>query len=164
MTGLDPNPLAALTAVAGPAVLTNACSILALGTANRIARVVDRTRVVAAAKSRITEESPDYLLYSRQLDLLTLRGDLLLKALRLFYGSLGAFAASVLLAVVGSVLAAYEFRIGFRVVSVFGFVVGCGGVSALVSASILMVRETRFAISYMAEEAEFEGKLTTGAR
>ena len=41
------NPFAVLTAVVAPAILTNACSVLALGTSNRLGRVVDRTRVVA---------------------------------------------------------------------------------------------------------------------
>src|ERR1700758_3880174 len=41
------NPFAVLTAVVAPAILTNACSVLALGTSNRLARGVDRTRVVA---------------------------------------------------------------------------------------------------------------------
>ena len=45
-TALAANPFASLTVVVGPAVLTNACSVLALGTGNRLARVVDRTRVV----------------------------------------------------------------------------------------------------------------------
>ena len=40
------NPFAVLTAIVAPAILTNACSVLSLGTSNRIARVVDRTRVV----------------------------------------------------------------------------------------------------------------------
>jgi hypothetical protein len=164
MNGHEQYPFAVLTAVVAPAILTNACSVLALGTSNRIARVVDRTRTVAAAKSSIAAESPDHQVYTRQLDRLTLRGNLLLKALRLFYGSLGAFAASALLAVVGSVLTAYDFQIGFRTASVFGLVVGSGGVSGLVYASILMVRETRLAIRNMAEEAEFAGKLNTAAR
>jgi hypothetical protein len=43
------NPFAALTAVVAPAVPTNAFSVLRLGTSNRLARVVDRTRVAAAA-------------------------------------------------------------------------------------------------------------------
>ena len=42
------NPFAVLTAIVAPAILTNACSVLALGTSNRLGRVVDRTRVVAA--------------------------------------------------------------------------------------------------------------------
>ena len=41
------NPFAVLTAIVAPAILTNASSVLALGTSNRLARVVDRTRIVA---------------------------------------------------------------------------------------------------------------------
>ena len=37
---MSDNPFAALTAVVAPAILTNASSILALGTGNRVARVV----------------------------------------------------------------------------------------------------------------------------
>src|SRR5271157_4475553 len=50
-TPLASNPFAVLTAVVAPAILTNASSVLALGTSNRLARVVDRTRVVAAELS-----------------------------------------------------------------------------------------------------------------
>jgi len=42
------NPFAVLTAVVAPAVLTNASSVLSLGTANRIGRIVDRTRILTA--------------------------------------------------------------------------------------------------------------------
>jgi len=47
-TAAGNNPFGVLTSVVAPAILTNACSVLALGTSNRLARVVDRTRVVAA--------------------------------------------------------------------------------------------------------------------
>src|SRR5271165_3376471 len=46
------NPFAVLTAIVAPAILTNASSVLALGTSNRLGRVVDRTRVVANDISR----------------------------------------------------------------------------------------------------------------
>ncbi len=43
-----PNPFAALTFIAAPALLTNASSLLLLGTTNRLARAVDRVRAVVA--------------------------------------------------------------------------------------------------------------------
>src|SRR3954467_1193785 len=43
---LADNPFAVLTLIAAPAVFTNASSVLSLGTGNRLARVVDRTRVL----------------------------------------------------------------------------------------------------------------------
>jgi len=42
------NPFTALTIVVAPAILTNASSLLCFGTANRLARVMHRTRAVSA--------------------------------------------------------------------------------------------------------------------
>src|SRR5579872_2604204 len=44
LTPVTDNPFAVLTLIAAPAVFTNASSVLSLGTGNRLARVVDRTR------------------------------------------------------------------------------------------------------------------------
>ena len=44
MPGGSSNPFAILTLIAAPAVLTNAASLLALGTSNRFARNIDRSR------------------------------------------------------------------------------------------------------------------------
>ena len=137
-----------------PAILTNACSVLALGTANRIARVVDRTRVVIAARADFALDSPDYREYSGQLERLARRGKLLLNALRIFYASLGAFAATAMLAVVGSALSAYDFQTAFHAAAVAGFAVGGFGVLGLVIGCAVMVRETQLAITSMAEEIE----------
>src|SRR5262249_15551302 len=121
MPALTDNPFAVLTAVVAPAILTNACSVLSLGTANRMARVVDRTRVVIAKRAALTEDGPEYKEYSNQLRRLATRENLLLKALRFFYSSLGAFAASALIAVAGSALVAYDLRIAFEAAVVIGF-------------------------------------------
>jgi hypothetical protein len=154
MPGLTDNPFAVLTAVVAPAILTNACSVLALGTANRIARVVDRTRVVTGARSSFEIDTAFYKAYSLQLEHLQTRGGLLLRALRIFYAALGAFAASALTAVVGSALAAYDLQVAFHTAAAIGFAIGCAGVSSLVMGCALMVRETRLAIQSLTQEAE----------
>lgn len=146
------NPFTVLTAVAAPAVLTNACSVLALGTANRIARVVDRSRVVMTARAALDPSHPEYTGFSQQIDKLRIRGNLLLRALRLFYASLGMFAATALSAIVGSVLVAYEFGLAFHAAAAFGFIVGTLGVSGLVIGCTMMVRETRLAVESIAAE------------
>ena len=46
ITPVADSPFAVLTLIAAPAVFTNASSVLALGTGNRLARVVDRTRAL----------------------------------------------------------------------------------------------------------------------
>ena len=101
------NPFAVLTAIVAPAILTNASSVLALGTSNRLARVVDRTRVVAAELAAIEPESPDYPMWVAQLAPLQVRAEMLLKALRFFYAGLGLFAASALVSVGGSIASYY---------------------------------------------------------
>jgi hypothetical protein len=42
------NPFALLTFIGAPAILTNASSVMALGTSNRFARAIDRARVISA--------------------------------------------------------------------------------------------------------------------
>jgi hypothetical protein len=67
-TAIAGNPFAVLTAVVAPAILTNASSVLALGTSNRLARVVDRTRIVAAELDAFEPGSPDYQRWAAQLE------------------------------------------------------------------------------------------------
>src|ERR1700687_386397 len=98
------NPFAVLTAVVAPAILTNASSVLALGTSNRLARVVDRTRVVARELAAIGPGDSHYKSWAAQLDGLQVRARLLVKALRVIYGSLGLFATAALLSVVGAIV------------------------------------------------------------
>jgi hypothetical protein len=68
------NPFAALTVIVAPAILTNASSVLAMGTANRIARVVDRTRIVAKELAEIEDQSSRaFVIRVNQLDRLHAR-------------------------------------------------------------------------------------------
>src|SRR5215469_8930411 len=108
------NPFAVLTAVVAPAILTNASSVLALGTSNRLARVVDRTRIVAAQLASCEPGSADHQVWSAQLTPLHVRTQLLVKALRFFYAGLGLFAASALVSVGGSIVAYYGQPVLFR--------------------------------------------------
>ena len=154
MSPITDNPFAALTAVVAPAILTNACSVLALGTANRVARVVDRTRVVTATMAGLDENGAAYKAYCRQLDTLRFRGKLLLHALRLFYTALAAFAASALIAIIGSVLVAFPNAVAFQVSAGIGMLIGAGGVIGLVSGCVMVVNETRLAIQGLGVEIE----------
>src|ERR1700686_1413190 len=102
------NPFAVLTAVVGPAILTNAGSGLALGTSNRPGRVVAR-ELAAIEPSGSDPQSKghfpgDYDSWAAQLAGLQVRTQLLVKALRVIYGSLGLFATAGLGSVLGSVV------------------------------------------------------------
>jgi hypothetical protein len=85
MLSLNENPFAVLTAVVAPAVLTNASSVLCLGTSNRIARVVDRTRLVTAELASLQPGSSECEVRISQLERLRVRAQLLFRALRIIY-------------------------------------------------------------------------------
>ncbi len=149
------SPFAALTVIVAPAILTNASSVLSLGTGNRIARVVDRTRELAAGLAAIDPASPRATAYREHLDRLRLRSHLLLRALRCFYASIGAFAAAALISVVGSVVATSVTDPIFQVVASLGLLAGTVGVGGLVVGGAVMVRETQLAVQFLERETEF---------
>ena len=148
------NPFAVLTAIVAPAILTNASSVLALGTSNRLARVVDRTRIVAAQLATFELGTADYQAWSAQLVPLHLRSQLLVKALRCFYAGLGLFAASALVSVGGSIAAYYGQPVLFRAAAALAVVTGASAVFGLCAGCVLMVRETQLAVKYLEEEAK----------
>ena len=152
MTGLSDSPFAILTAIVAPAVLTNACSVLALGTSNRIARVVDRTRVVNAELVALPAGSLVLDDLNRQYERLRVRAQLLLRALRIIYAALGGFAASALISVIGAVVTYTASQLAFWVAGGIALAAGIFAVSAVVTGCALMVRETRLALLSIAEE------------
>lgn len=143
------SPFAVLTAIVAPAILTNASSVLALGTSNRLARVVDRTRVVAGHMATLGPDSPQRSLWTAQLEPLGVRAELLVRSLRFFYGGLGLFAASALVSVGGSIAAYYGQRLLFEFGAALAVVTGASAVIALCAGCVLMVRETQLAIRTM---------------
>jgi len=153
------NPFAVLTAIVAPAILTNASSVLALGTSNRLARVVDRTRLVAARLADLDSGTADYQAWAAQLPPLHLRTQLLVKALRLFYAGLGLFAASALVSVGGSLVAYYGQAALFRAAAALAVLTGASAVFGLCAGCVLMVRETQLAVKYLEEEAKTQAAL-----
>lgn len=151
------NPFAVLTAVVAPAILTNASSVLALGTSNRLARVVDRTRVVAKELAALEPGDPQQPSWATQLERLQLRAQLLVKALRAFYASLGLFAAAALLSVIGSIVTSLGRAIWFDLIAASALLAGTIAVVGLASGCALMVHETRFAVRNLADEAKIQG-------
>lgn len=80
-------PFAALTLIVAPAILTNACSVLILSTSNRLARTVDRARLlVGQIEAAPPGGAEDLMAAQRSAES---RAIVLAKAIRLAYGSLG---------------------------------------------------------------------------
>jgi len=148
------NPFAVLTAVAAPAILTNACSVLSVGTANRLGRVIDRSRALTTDLEALSADDPHYHWLLQQLDRQRVRAGVLLRALRVFYAALGSFAGSALLSIVGAVLSQYGNDRIYNVSATVALIVAALGVACLVIACVLMVHETRLAVRAMEEESE----------
>ncbi len=162
---LPDSPFAALTVAVAPAILTNACSVLALGTANRIARVVDRTRYINERFQNRSLDSRESAFRREQLSRLRARSQMLVQALRVIYAALGLFAAAALVTVLGSTAAYFQSPQAFFAAAGLAFVVGVAGAVCLVYGCSLMVAETRLALRQIEEEVETEesGVLAGGA-
>src|SRR5262245_41089277 len=109
---MDPqaNPFAAFSLIVAPAILTNASSVLAMSTSNRIARAADRARdlarqIEAAEASGDPSASDDFTRKLDELSATEARTTMLLRVLQSFYLGLGGFASSTLAALLGAVLA-----------------------------------------------------------
>jgi hypothetical protein len=155
MEPLSTSPFAALTIIVAPAILTNAASVLSLGTGNRIARVVDRTRVLAAELAALDPASARAARYEEHMWRLRVRSQLLLRALRCFYLSIGAFATSALISIVGSLAAAWVGTGLFLTMAILSLSSGTMGVAGLVIGCAVTVRETQLAVRFLEEEARF---------
>ena len=148
------DPFSILTVVVAPAVLTNASSVLALGTNNRLARVADRSHIVAAQLAKLEPGARDHEVSTAELAALQTRAQLLLRALRCFYLGLGLFASSALISIAGSIAVYYGGRSAFQTAAGIGVLCGALAVVALVCGCVLMIRETQLAVRGLSYEAK----------
>jgi hypothetical protein len=150
---ISESPFAILTFIAAPAVFTNAASVLSLGTGNRLARVVDRTREISVELRRDAIDDALNQMYMRQLTRLDLRASRLVRGMTCFYTAVGAFAAASLVAVFGASLAATEHGVPFQAIAFFSLGAGIIGFVGLSAGSVLLIQETRLAVVTLHEEA-----------
>jgi hypothetical protein len=150
------SPFGLLTFIAAPAILTNASSIMSLGTSNRFARAIDRARQLSAqVEGKEHESDPAVALRLRQLRSAERRALLLVRALTSFYVSVGSFAAASLVSLLGAALDLAEQQPLQPVTLGIAFFAGFCGVGGLVSGSGLLVLETRMALRILREETDF---------
>lgn len=150
----DANPFAVLSLIVAPAILTNASTVLIMSTSNRLARAVDRARELSKQlEAEADHASPETERRLRELTAAEDRAMLLLRALRRYYTALGGFASATLLSLLGAVLVPLGLRVGQNVLE--GLAVGTGvlAVGALVSGSVILMRETRIAVQMLHERA-----------
>ncbi len=151
---MSANRFALLTLIAAPAVMTNASSVLALGTANRLARAIDRAREMARQISAGSGDEEALKAARRQMHRADLRAKLLLRAMTSFYFAVGSFAATSLISIFGAALSGDAgLAVAYRVVTLIAIIVGSAGVIAVVIGCSVLVRETHIAVSNLRDEA-----------
>src|SRR6476660_3196790 len=93
---LSQSPFAVVTFIVAPAMLTNASSVLAMSTINRMLRTRERMSSLFAKSEAggLTDQESEYLVV--QTDRAERQALLLLRGLRAIYVALGAFAAATL--------------------------------------------------------------------
>ena len=146
------NPFAALSLIAAPAVLTNATSVLAMSTINRMLRTRDRMHEIylqADDPARCTR--PEFI---RQANRVESQALLLLNALRWIYAALAAFAGATLVTLLGAVADQFEHVVSMRVIVGIGLVLGAVGVSGLVLGCITLFHATQLSLAAIREEAD----------
>jgi len=154
MLGMPPatdNPFAALTVIVAPAVLTNATSILTFVTSNRYIVLLDRWRVVAQDIQSLPEDAPDRVIRVNHVDRLEKRAQMLLRALRGLFLTIGLFAMSALVALVGSSLALRQ--VGVATLTDVALALGIGAVISLVYALWQLACEATLSSTHVRDEA-----------
>jgi hypothetical protein len=150
MTAAD--PFSALALIAGPALLTNAATVLLLGTINRYARALDRARALAADLTTPGDSAREAFLLE-QLHAAQRRVLFIVRALTAFYVAIGAFALGTLSYLLGVV--ALTGPSGGRLASLVMFATTMLGVLCLILGAALLAWEARVSFGVLRREAEF---------
>jgi hypothetical protein len=147
------SPFAVLTFIAAPAVLTNAASVLAMSTINRMLRTRDRMTQLLAQSEAGVKTAADARRLVGLVKRVERQASLLLRALRSIYVALGAFAAASLVTLLGAVLGHWQVEGWFRAFVGSGLVLGFIGVGGMVSGCWNLLHATQLSLENIQEEA-----------
>jgi hypothetical protein len=153
------NALSVLTAMITPTVLVSACGALILSTSTRLGRVVDRVRDLSVRFEQIAKDpEADEMAGDRrrlvfaQLDRYTSRARLIQRAMMAFYTALGLFTTtSVMIAVVAAFARNYTW---------VAVLLGVAGGLFMIYGAVMLVIESRMAMSAIAAEMDFVWKVS----
>jgi hypothetical protein len=154
------NALAVLTAMITPAVLISACGALIFSTSTRLGRVVDRVRLLSEKFEHLAKHPEQDEMFEerralifKQLDRQTSRARLLQRSMVALYVSLGVFVATSVAIAVGAALSPY--------LTWTAVALGLIGAVFMLYASVLLIVESRMALSAISSEMDFVWKVST---
>ena len=150
---LTQSPFAALTFIVAPALLTNASSVLALSTINRMLRTRDRMHELFTKSEAGGQSGPEAARLIEQANRVERQGALLMRALRSIYVALAAFACATLVTLLGASLAHFQEALWLRLLAGLGVILGFIGVGGLVVGCASLARATQLSLINIHEEA-----------
>jgi hypothetical protein len=150
---LTQSPLAALTFVAAPALLTNASSVLALGTINRMLRTRDRMHELFLESKTRGQTDEERIRLVEVTNRVERQAGFLLTALHAIYFALAAFASATLVTLLGSAIAILLDGLWVHAMALLGLLLGFFGAGCLVIGCMSLFRATRLSLVNIRDEA-----------
>jgi hypothetical protein len=147
------SPFAALTFVAAPALLTNASSVLAMSTINRMLRTRDRMNELLKKSEAGVKSEADAALLLDLVNRVETQAAMLLRALHSIYVALGAFASATLVTLLGAGVAPFQGEPWLQIAAWLGVALGIVGVGGLVLGCANLLSATRLSLTNIREEA-----------
>jgi hypothetical protein len=147
------NPFASLSFIAGPALLTNASSLLLMGTINRYGRALDRARELAREIETTRTDEDARTLKLRQLEAAQHRVLSLVRGLTAFYTAVGAFGLGTLWALLGATF--FQGGMPARLATLAMFASTLVGVLSLVSGAATLAWESHLTYRILQDEAQY---------
>lgn len=149
---LDSDPFVVLSYVTGPALLTNATSLILLSTTNRFARAIDRSRHLT---DRLISPAPNplYEVEGSELRVVGRRIRLIGRAIAGFYLAAAMFALATVTSILGAGLAAFMSGAALNVIVALAVTFGLVGFAAFVVGAFALVIETRLTMGALAFES-----------
>jgi hypothetical protein len=136
---------AILTAMLAPAFFLTATASLLMSANTRLARVIDRTRVLLAELAEADDEA-ERMLLERRIARQRLRSITILRGGQLLYGAISCFVGT-------SLTVAADAFLGYRF-GVLPTALAALGVLAMFAASLLLARESSLAVESVNEEMD----------
>ncbi len=149
---LSNNPFAILTFIAAPAILTNATSVLAMSTINRMLRTRDRMHELFRESEHA--EKLHGAKFVEQVNRVERQALLLLQALHWIYLALSAFAAASLVTLLGALFGELEHETLIHVIIAAGLLLGFAGVGGLIGGCVNLFHATQLSLVNIREEAD----------
>jgi hypothetical protein len=152
-TTVAQNSVGIVTFIAAPALLTNASSVLAMSTINRMlaTRELMHKLYVKSEEGKQSEEEAAHTI--KKADRVEKQAELLFRALRSIYLALGSFVSATLVTLLGAVTAAFHVVVLLYLLIGFGVALGFLGVGALVMGCGKLFHATQISLLNIHDEA-----------